>query len=36
MEMDTRDTAIYTGSGLQRVKPYVQFGIGIMWREICP
>jgi hypothetical protein len=27
---------IYTGSGLQRVKPYVQFGIGIIWREICP
>jgi hypothetical protein len=26
----------YTGSGLWRVKPYVQFGIGIMWREICP
>jgi hypothetical protein len=27
---------IYTGSGLRRVKLYVQFGIGIMWRVICP
>jgi hypothetical protein len=27
---------MYTGSGLRRVKPYVQFGIGIMWRVICP
>jgi hypothetical protein len=26
----------YTGSGLRRVEPYVQFGIGIMWRVICP
>jgi hypothetical protein len=27
---------IYTGSGLWRVKPYIQFGGGIMWRAICP
>jgi hypothetical protein len=26
---------IYTSLGLQRVKPYVQFGGGIMWRVIC-
>jgi hypothetical protein len=33
---DTRNTAIYIGSGLRRVKPYAQSGIGIMWRVICP
>jgi hypothetical protein len=30
-----RDTVIYTGSGLRRVKPYVQFG-GIMWKRCTP
>jgi hypothetical protein len=33
---DTRTTAIYNGSGLRRVKPYIQFGIGIMWIVIYP
>jgi hypothetical protein len=29
-QRDTRNTTIYTGSGLQRVKPYIQFGGGII------
>jgi hypothetical protein len=33
---DTRDTTIYTGSGLRRVKPYVQFGGGIMRESATP